>query len=838
MSVDQTPRPASTAPPRNAPGASSAGDAHELATLLLQAEQLAASDLAGAESAATRALALAAAKGDEAALARAENALGIAVASAGRPLEGLAHLARAVERYARLGLRGGEIVALRHIGSVQGNYLGLVDPALNAFRRALELCAHGENYDEEARTLTVLGVLLGGLHRFDEARPAFERAATLLRASGDRAALAKALNNLSYLHVECDRYAIALPIAEEAIAATDPETQTIQLIGERCTCAIALAGVGRGDDAQAMLAANEAVLPGIKDSYALTDHHLAVARVALLRNQAQLALPALHQGHAIAVAAKLHACELRFLQQMAATAEAIGDATGALTHYKALREVERRVLNSETAKNVHSFETTLQLREQEHENTALLAAQAGLEARVTERTAALAAEVEERRRAELRSEHLARHDWLTDLPNRRGLHDALEVAIADARSQGGLVGALFVDIDRFKAVNDAHGHLLADQILRFIAERFRNLVAEPSAVFRFGGDEFLLLIRDALSPQHLMRAAQGVLDSLDHPITIDRTDFRVACSVGLAIFPDDAAGVDELLRKADRALLLAKERGRNRVVRLDRSVARAMERRMRLEQDILHALERREMLLHFQPQWDLRQDRVVGMEALLRWAHPVFGVVPPSDFIPVAEELGIISMLGSWALKEACRVSARLHKRLGWSAGEHLVVGVNVSAQQLRSESLIVDIRSALAASGIDAERLELELTESLLLSEDAATLARLNAIRNLGVKLALDDFGHGYSSFSTLHRVRFDRLKIDRSIVNESTMAPEKSVVTQAIIAMAHGLKLTVVAEGVETVEQRALLEAQGCDQIQGFLVAEPITGDELANRLRQRTV
>jgi EAL domain-containing protein (putative c-di-GMP-specific phosphodiesterase class I) len=193
-------------------------------------------------------------------------------------------------------------------------------------------------------------------------------------------------------------------------------------------------------------------------------------------------------------------------------------------------------------------------------------------------------------------------------------------------------------------------------------------------------------------------------------------------------------------------------------------------------------------------------------------------------------------MLGSWALKEACRVSARLHKRLGWSAGEQLVVGVNVSAQQLRSESLIVDIRSALAASGIDAGRLELELTESLLLSEDAATLARLNAIRNLGVKLALDDFGHGYSSFSTLHRVRFDRLKIDRSIVNESTMAPEKSVVTQAIIAMAHGLKLTVVAEGVETVEQRALLEAQGCDQIQGFLVAEPITGDELANRLRRR--
>lgn len=838
MPVPRSRHAAVAAPSLSAPAAAAEGNEEDLLALLAEAERLAASDLAGTEAAAARARALAIALDNESLLARAENTLGIAIASSGRPLEGLAHLTRAVERYARLGLPAGEIVALRNLGSVQGNYLGQVDPALDAFRRALDLCERERNSDEEARTLTVLGVLLGGLHRFDEARPAFERAALLLRDSKDRTGLAKALNNLSYLHVECGRFAVALPIAMEAIAATDPETQTIQLIGERCTCAIALAGVGRGEEALAMLAANEAMLPAIQDSYALTDHYLAVARVDVLLGRAELALPALQTGRAIAVKAKLHACELRFLQQMATTAEAIGDATGALAHYKALREAERRVLNSETAKNVHSLETTLQLREQEHENTALLAAQAGLEARVAERTAALAAEIEDRRRAEQRSEYLARHDWLTDLPNRRGLHEALETAIAEARQRGGLVGALFVDIDRFKGLNDAHGHLLADQILRIVAERFRNLVTAPSAVFRFGGDEFLLLIRDALTPQQLMREAQGVLDSLDQAITVDRTEFKVACSVGLALFPDDAASVDELLRKADHALLLAKERGRNRVVRLDRGVARAMERRMRLEQDILHALDRREMLLHFQPQWDLRRNRVIGMEALLRWAHPVFGIVPPNEFIPVAEELGIISALGSWALKEACRVSARMNKRLGHSDDDQLVVSVNVSAQQLRSESLIVDIRSALADSGIDPSRLELELTESLLLSEDAPTLARLNAIRNLGVKLALDDFGHGYSSFSTLHRVRFDRLKIDRSIVNESTMAPEKSVVTQAIIAMAHGLKLDVVAEGVETAEQRALLEEQGCDQIQGFLVAEPITGEELTKRLRQRTV
>jgi diguanylate cyclase (GGDEF)-like protein len=823
--------------PLSAPRADAAASV-EIARLVEQAEIAIGADTARAEAVGREAYTLACAAGEPLLLARAEDVFGIATASAGRPFEGLALLESAVRRFASLGLIDAEIDALRHLGSVQGNYLDRTDDALGTFQRALQLATSSGDGAAEARILAALGALFGRLQRVEEARSAFERAIALLRSGDDFASRAKALNNLAYLHVQCGRYAEAVPIAFEAIATTDPVAQRVLLIGERCTCAVALAGTGRGDEALALLAANEQELPGFDEPYYRADHYLTAAKVQLLLAHPAAALEALQQGQDIATAAQLDSYAVPLLALRAEIAEASGDIATALQHLKALREAERRTLDAEAAAKVRSLEASMRLQERERENTSLLETQSTLESRVAERTAELAAEVEERRRAEERAEYLARHDWLTDLPNRRGLHEALEDALADARRNNGLVGALFVDIDRFKSFNDAHGHLVADQVLRIVAERFRGLLAPPSQVFRFGGDEFLLLVRDALSTQQIMRVAQSALDALDPPVGVDRTQLRVACSVGIAVFPEDAAGVDDLLRKADHALLLAKERGRNRVVRLDRTIARAMERRMRLEQDLLHALDRREMLLHFQPQWDLRQDRVVGMEALLRWAHPTFGIVPPNEFIPLAEEHGVISALGAWALKEACRASARLHKRLGRGADERLVVGVNVSAQQLRSESLIVDIRSALADSGLDPANLELELTESLLLSEDAATLVRVNAIRKLGVKFALDDFGNGYSSFSYLHRVRFDRLKIDRSIVNESTLSPEKAIVTQAIIAMAHGLKLDVVAEGVETAEQRALLEAQGCDQIQGFLVAEPITGDELANRLRQRTV
>ena len=831
---------ASPRPPRKAPAARAAASpaaspsAADVTALIERALAAISADTGAAVELGREAHALAAQAGDPLLIARAEDVLGIATASAGDPSTGLALLEAAVRRFAALGDRAGEIDALRHLGSVQGNYLDRADDALVSFQRALELA--GNDGEAEARVLSALGALLGRVQRTDEARRAFERAIVLLRAGNDRVALTKALNNLAFLHVQRGEHAAAVAPALEAIAIADPVAHRVLLVGVRCTCAIALAGTGRAGEAQALLAANEQELPALEEPYYSADHYLSAAKVGLLVGDPAAAGIALRRAATIAAQARLDSYTAPLLELQAEIAEAEGDATAALGHLRSLRAVERQSLDAEAAVRIRSLETAMRLREQAREHADLLETHSALEARVAERTAELAAEVEERRRAEQRAEYLARHDWLTDLPNRRGLHDALEEALAEARASNGIVGALFVDIDRFKSFNDAHGHLLADQVLRIVAERFRGLLAPPSMVFRFGGDEFLLLVRDATSPQQILRVAQSALDVLDPPVVVERTQLRVACSVGIAVFPEDAAGVDDLLRKADRALLLAKERGRNRVVRLDRTIARAMERRMRLEQDLLHALERREMLLHFQPQWDLRHDRVVGMEALLRWAHPVFGIVPPNEFVPLAEEHGLISALGAWALKEACRASARVHKKLGRGPGERLVVGVNVSAQQLRSESLIVDIRSALAESGLQPGGLELELTESLLVSEDAATLARVNAIRRLGVKFALDDFGSGYSSFSYLHRMRFDRLKIDRSIVNESTMAPEKSVVTQAIIAMAHGLKLDVIAEGVETLEQRSLLEVQGCDQIQGFLVSEPLTADELANRLRRR--
>jgi diguanylate cyclase (GGDEF)-like protein len=334
------------------------------------------------------------------------------------------------------------------------------------------------------------------------------------------------------------------------------------------------------------------------------------------------------------------------LELRAEIAEAQGDTGATVQHLRALREAERRTLDRETAGKLRSLEASMRLREREHEHAALLATQSTLESRVAERTAELAAEVEERRRAEERAEYLARHDWLTDLPNRRGLHDALEEALVDARRNGGLVGALFVDIDRFKSFNDAHGHLVADQVLRIVAERFRGLLAPPSQVFRFGGDEFLLLVRDALSTQQIMRVAQSALDALDPPIVVERVQLRVACSVGIAVCPEDAAGVDDLLRKVDHALLLAKERGRNRVVRLTgRSRGRWSAGCASSRTCCTRSTARDAAALPAAVGPAPRQGGGDGGAAAL--GPPGLRHVPPNEFIPLAEEHGVISALGA-----------------------------------------------------------------------------------------------------------------------------------------------------------------------------------------------
>ena len=348
----------------------------------------------------------------------------------------------------------------------------------------------------------------------------------------------KALNNHAFLHVQCGEYATAVPLRWRRSPSPTRSPTGVLLVGVRCTCAIALAGTGRAARRWRCSRRTSRNCPALDQPYYGADHYLSAAKVRLLVGDAGRRMAALRRAATSPREARLDSYTAPLLELHAEIAEAQGD-TGATLRAPAVAARGRAPIARprRPRSKLRSLETSMRLREQAHEHADLLETHSALESRVAERTAELAAEVEERRRAEERAEYLARHDWLTDLPNRRGLHDALEEALADARASNGIVGALFVDIDRFKSFNDAHGHLVADQVLRIVAERFRGLLAPPSMVFRFGGDEFLLLVRDALSPQQILRVAQSALDVLDPPVVVERTQLRVACSVGIAVCP-------------------------------------------------------------------------------------------------------------------------------------------------------------------------------------------------------------------------------------------------------------------------------------------------------------
>jgi diguanylate cyclase (GGDEF)-like protein/PAS domain S-box-containing protein len=433
-------------------------------------------------------------------------------------------------------------------------------------------------------------------------------------------------------------------------------------------------------------------------------------------------------------------------------------------------------------------------------------------------------DVTERKRVEEHIEYQAYHDALTGLPNRRLFRDRLTVALAHARRLKHPLAVMFLDLDRFKVVNDTLGHSIGDEFLRAVAIRLQSALREEDSVARMGGDEFTVLLADLKTSNDAAKIAQKVLDTVAQPLQIDGTELFLTTSIGIALFPSDGDTAEALLANADHAMYRAKDAGRNSYQMFTPAMnSRALER-LTLESDLRYALERGELQLYYQPQINIASGRITGVEALLRWNRPGFGVVGPMEFIPVAEETRLIVPIGEWVLREACRQAKAWQTR-----GSNFRMAVNLSPRQFQHSDLPHVIASALELSGLAPGNLELEITESLAMQNTTRTIATLHTLREMGVQIAIDDFGTGHSSLNYLRSFPIDSVKIDQEFVQEIEASAADRAIVSAVIGMARGLRLRVTAEGVETERQLEFLREQGCEDVQGFLFGEPVPASAL---------
>ena len=446
-----------------------------------------------------------------------------------------------------------------------------------------------------------------------------------------------------------------------------------------------------------------------------------------------------------------------------------------------------------------------------------------LEHAVTDRTRGLEA-------ANRQLRHLASHDPLTGLPNRLLLDDRVAQAIAQANRQGHEFALLVVDLDRFKLINDSLGHRAGDDLLREVAQRLKSAVRAVDTTARLGGDEFVILVDGPVMRAEAVAIGRRAIDVMRPSMRLLGIDVHISPSIGIAFYPGDGATVDALLARADAAMYTAKDRGRNNVRCYAEGMTTATQDRVRLESELHEALRSGQFELHYQPKVDTASGRINSAEALIRWRHPQRGLVPPKDFIPVAEECGLLDTIGEWVLFEACR-QAKAWQQEGLRP---MRVAVNLAPSQFRLANLVEQIRKALEAAQLDAQYLEVELTESAVMSDAEESILILESISRMGVLVSVDDFGTGYSSMSYLRRFPIDKLKIDRCFVSEMTRRPEDASIVRAIISLAHSLHLKVIAEGVETPEQLALLTELGCDQYQGFYFSSAVLPARFAELVR----
>ncbi len=425
------------------------------------------------------------------------------------------------------------------------------------------------------------------------------------------------------------------------------------------------------------------------------------------------------------------------------------------------------------------------------------------------------------------------HDTLTGLPNRMLFIDRLSLALAHTKRSKQMLAVIFLDLDRFKLINDTLGHEIGDQLLKSVALRLQECVREGDTIARLGGDEFTLLLPEIIKSEGAAKIAQKIIEEILQPFHIGDHELYISTSIGIALYPSDGEDADTLLKNADTAMYLAKERGRNNYQFYTPALNKKTIERMTMENELRRAIERKEFVLHYQPKVNIKTSKIIGMEALVRWQHPVRGLIPPADFIPIAEETGMIVPLGEWVLRTACA------QNKAWQdAGfEPLSISVNLSGRQFQLQNLAVVIKRILKETDLAPYWLELEITESTAMQNADYTIETLNKLKEMGVQFSIDDFGTGYSSLSQLKRFPVDKLKIDKSFVVEIGKGHDSEIIASTVIVLGKSLKLGVIAEGVETEEQLNFLKKYQCNEMQGFLFSKPVTADEFSALLKQKS-
>ena len=434
-------------------------------------------------------------------------------------------------------------------------------------------------------------------------------------------------------------------------------------------------------------------------------------------------------------------------------------------------------------------------------------------------------DITERTYAEEQIKHLAYHDALTTLPNRLLFKDRVTVSISHAQRHNGRVAVLFLDLDRFKVINDSLGHSIGDQLLQAVAARVQSCVRDSDTVARLGGDEFTLLLPDLAHAEDAALVAQKILEAVRYPFHIEGREFYITTSIGISVYPEDGPDAETLIKSADTSMYQAKEQGRDNYQLFNATVNVKALQRIALEHGLRRSISHNELAVHYQPIFDLRTNRMTGVEALLRWTDPELGAIPPATFIPLAEAIGVMIPIGTWAMREAC-IQARKWHDAGFNT---LSLAVNLSVVQLQQPDLTEIVREILAESGLPPRLLELEITESGAMLSPELSIRTLYDLKKIGIRISLDDFGTGHSSLAYLKRFPIDTLKIDQSFIHDITKDPDTAAIVTAIIAMGHSLRLKVIAEGVEFTDQAAFLKRHNCDQMQGYLINAPMAADDL---------
>jgi len=464
-----------------------------------------------------------------------------------------------------------------------------------------------------------------------------------------------------------------------------------------------------------------------------------------------------------------------------------------------------------------------------------------LEERVTQRTSELEESnnqlSQSKKQAETvakRMEYHAHHDDLTGLPNRILLNDRINTELAHARRQKSMMALLFLDLDRFKVINDSLGHAIGDQLLRVISRRLKNCIRDEDTIARLGGDEFMILLPRITSSSDAGRVGRKITEALVEPVSCNGHELHITTSIGISIYPFDSTDVETLIKNADISMYRAKELGRNKVVYYTAEMNAGSRKQLALETNLRKALDRGELELHYQPKINTAINTVVGVEALLRWNHPTMGSVSPAEFIPVAEDSGLIIPIGEWVLETAFKQLREWHD----AGHDELTMAVNLSSAQLSRAGIEASINDSISNAGIDPCMAELEITENIAIHDIDSAIAILNKLKCTGINIAMDDFGTGYSSLSYLRRLPIDIVKIDQSFVRDIPDSKEAILIAQAIIAMAQSLRLSLIVEGIENVKQLNYFRQQGCEVMQGFLFSRPVAAEDILEILNSHTI